>query len=77
MPPILFADGFLAASILSLLMPVALLITLAVWYVISTKRIPSDTSASSATLPSPEVLAAHPDSGDDVTPAGPPPGEIV
>lgn len=77
MPPILFADNFLAGSLLSLLMPGLLLIAIAVWYVLSVKRVPEDTPVSSAALPSPEVVAAVPTSADDVTPAGPPPGEIV
>ena len=38
MPTIPFADNFLAGSIISLVMPVALLIAIAVWYTISIKR---------------------------------------
>jgi hypothetical protein len=77
MPPILFADNFLAGSLLTLLMPTLLLVAIAVWYVLSVKRVPEDTPASSAPPPPPEVVAAAPAAADDVTPAGPPPGEIV
>lgn len=72
MPPILFADNFLAGSLLSLLLPVGLLIALAVWYVRFVMRTP-DTSPASSTLPSTHVLDAE----DEVETAGPPPGEIT
>ncbi|MHB8692413.1 MAG: hypothetical protein ACYDHH_14330 [Solirubrobacteraceae bacterium] len=35
-----FADNYLAGSLLTLLLPVAVLIAIAVWYVISVRRIP-------------------------------------
>jgi hypothetical protein len=38
MPPIPFADNFLAGSLISLLFPVCLLIAIAVWYVLGFKR---------------------------------------
>jgi hypothetical protein len=75
MPPILFAD-FLAGSLLSLLLPVCLLIALAVWYVHFVRHSPADTSPASATLPPSEMVASAADAGDEVKPAGPPPGEI-
>ena len=48
MPPIPFADNFLAGSLLSLLLPIGLLIALAIWYVLAVRRVPEDTPASSA-----------------------------
>jgi hypothetical protein len=39
--PIPFADNFLAGSIISLLFPVALLIAIAVWYVLAARRFSS------------------------------------
>jgi len=70
-PP--FADYFLTGSLLTIVLPIALLISLATWYVIAVRRVPSDTSASSATLPPPEVVeAAGPEAVADVTPADPP-----
>ena len=70
----LFADDFLAGSLLSLLLPVCLLIAIAVWYVLFAKRAP-DTHPSSPTLPPSDVVAAARDA-DRPQPAGPPPGEI-
>jgi hypothetical protein len=61
-----FADNFLAGSLLSLLLPVGLLIAIAVWYVLSVKRIPH-ASETSATLPAPDVVTAAQD-----RPADPP-----
>jgi hypothetical protein len=71
----LFADDFLAGSLLSLLLPVCLLIAIAVWYVLLAKRTP-DAHASSPTLPPPDVVAAAGDAADLPQPAGPPRGEI-
>jgi len=70
MAPIPFADNFLAGSLLTLLMPVLLLSAIAVWYVLSIKRIPKDTPRSSASLPTPDVLAAA--EPDDAPAADPP-----
>ncbi|MGH2866337.1 MAG: hypothetical protein ACRDNK_02050 [Solirubrobacteraceae bacterium] len=70
MPPVPFADNFLAGSLLSLLMPVALLIALVVWYTIAVRRVPSDTPESSSRLPGAEVVAAAADAVHEVTPAG-------
>ena len=70
----LFADNFLAGSLLSLLMPVCLLIAIAVWYVLFAKRTP-DAHPASPSLPPSDVVAAAPEA-EQVEPAGPPPGEI-
>jgi len=72
--PILFADNFLAGSLLTLLMPVGLLIAIAIWYVLAVKRVPGDTPTSSASLPTPEVLAAA-DPNSESPPAAPPPAD--
>jgi hypothetical protein len=58
MPPIPFADNFLAGSLLTIFLPLGLLIVLTIWYVRVVRRVPEDTPASSASLPSAEVLAA-------------------
>jgi hypothetical protein len=58
MAPLPFADNFLAGSLLTLLMPTLLLSAIAVWYVLSVKRVPKDTPESSSVLPPPEILAA-------------------
>ena len=76
MPTLLFADNFLAGSLLSLLLPICLLIALAVFYVHFVRHSPADTSPASSTLPPAEVVAAAADDVDQVEPAGPPPGEI-
>jgi hypothetical protein len=75
MPPIPFADNFLAGSLLSLLLPVGLLIAIAIWYLLAIRDVPEDTPTSSASLPPPEVVAAAPPSETGVTPAEPPPGD--
>jgi hypothetical protein len=71
----LFADDFLAGSLLSLLLPVCLLIAVAIWYVAFARRAP-DAHPSSPSLPPPDVVAAAGDAADLHQPAGPPPGEI-
>ena len=63
MPPLLFADNFLAGSLLSLLLPTGLLVALVVWYVRTVRHIPKDTPESSAALPSSDVLAAGVEAG--------------
>jgi hypothetical protein len=72
MPPLLFADNFLAGSIISLLMPTGLLIALTIWYVLAVKRMPEDTPKSSAALPSVDVLAAASPPATESPPAEPP-----
>ncbi len=76
MPLLLFADNFLAGSLLTILMPVLLLIVIAVAFVAFVKRVPRNAPSSSSTLPPPHVVAAGGDAVDEVSPAGPPPGEI-
>jgi hypothetical protein len=39
MPPIPFADNFLAGSIISLLFPILLLIAIVAWYLIAVKHL--------------------------------------
>lgn len=68
MPYIPFADNFLAGSIISLVMPVALLIAIAVWYTLSIKRV--DESRGPA---SPEPVSA--DALRETIPTEPPGGE--
>jgi hypothetical protein len=75
MPPLLFADNFLAGSLLSLLLPIGLLIALAVWYVRSIRHVPEETPESSPALPSSEVLAAAVEAGIESAAAEPPAGE--
>jgi hypothetical protein len=58
-------------------MPVCLLIAIVVWYLLAVKRVPGDTPQSSAVLPPPDVAAAAADAQSEVTPPGPPPGEIL
>ena len=64
-----FADNFQAGAVLTLVMPIALLIAIAVWYMIAVRRIPQDTPESSSALPTAEIVAAAGDTVDDITPA--------
>jgi hypothetical protein len=76
MSPVLFADNFLAGSLLTLLLPTGLLIAIAIWYVRALRHVPEDTPTSSAPLPSSDVLAAA-DPQLETPPAEPPaPGEF-
>jgi hypothetical protein len=75
MPPLLFADNFLAGSLLSLFVPAGLLIAIAVWHVRAVRHIPEDTPESASALPSPEVLAAGVEAGIESAGAEPPAGE--
>jgi hypothetical protein len=38
MPPLPFADNFLAGSIISLLFPILLLVAVAIWYLLAVRR---------------------------------------
>ena len=58
MPPIPFADNFLAGSLITFLLPVGLLIAIAIWYVLAVRHVPEETPTSSAALPPSEVVAA-------------------
>jgi hypothetical protein len=56
MPPIPFADNFLAGSLISLLLPAGLLIAIAIWFARTIKRLPGDAGRSTAPPPiSPEA----------------------
>jgi hypothetical protein len=66
MPPLLFADNFLAGSLLTLALPIGLLIAVAVWYVRTVRHMPRDTPVASAALPSPDVLAAADPEAEDI-----------
>jgi hypothetical protein len=73
MPPIPFADNFLAGSLLTLLVPVGLLIAIAVWYVFSARRAYEEPTTQGA-LPAPEVLAAAAPAPEPPSAAPPPAG---
>ena len=85
MPPIPFADNFLAGSLLTLLMPTILLVSIAVWGVRLLIKSPNDTPASSPAMPSSEVVGSapqttaqptgQPPTGDAPVAERPPPGE--
>jgi hypothetical protein len=79
MPPIPFADNFLAGSLLTIFLPLGLLIVLTIWYVRVVRHVPQDTPASSASLPSTEMLAAAeqpaPAVTDDPPQTGPAPAD--
>lgn len=75
MPPIVYADNFLASSLLTLLLPAGLLIALAVWYVRSVRHIPKDTPESAPALPSRDVLAAGAEAGIESAQPEPPTSE--
>jgi hypothetical protein len=66
MLPLIFADGFLAGSLLTWVLPIGLLIVIAIWYMLLLKRMPADTPAASAALPTPEVLAAADPAAEDI-----------
>lgn len=71
MPPIPFADNFLAGSLLTLLLPGCLVIVLGVWLHSVYARVPEETPTSSAVLPPPEVVAAASPGQTAITPAEP------
>jgi len=75
MPPLLFADNFLAGSLLSLLLPGILLIVITLYFVRAAKHLPKDTPESAPALPSPEVLAAGVEAGIESARTEPPAGE--
>jgi hypothetical protein len=68
MPPIPFADNFLAGSIISLVMPAAVLIAIAVWYMLTIKRIDKSRPSSA-----PEPVSA--DTLRETIPTEPPGGK--
>ncbi len=75
MPPILFADNFLAGSLLTILVPIGLVVAITLWYNLAVKRVPKDTPTTSASLPAPEVVEAAGAAVSEVTPADSPPSE--
>ena len=75
MPPIPFADNFLAGSLLTIFLPLGLLIAITIWYLFAVRRVPADTSPSAASLPSDDGLAAASDAGAGEPPAVPEAGE--
>ncbi len=75
MSPVLFADNFLAGSLLSLLLPAGLLIAIAIWYLVAVRRVPEDTPTSSSALPSADVVAAADPEAEDIQ-AEPPASQI-
>ncbi len=72
MPPIPFADNYLAGSLLTLILPIALLIAIAIWYVLAVKKVPeSRRTVAGATAPA----APDPQPPAGGTPAEGPPGD--
>lgn len=72
MPPLPFADSFLAASILTIGLPIGVLIAIAIWLLRALRRVPADTPVSSLSLPPAEVVqAAGPGVVAEITPADP------
>jgi hypothetical protein len=59
--------AFLAGSLLSILLPIGLLISLWVWYYRFFRRVP-DTADSAEHRPAPREVAATPSNPGDVTP---------
>ncbi len=75
MPPILLATNYLAASLLTIFLPLGLLIALTIWYALSLRRVPEDTPVSSPSLPPREVVAAASPPKPQGTETGPPAGD--
>jgi hypothetical protein len=67
MPPVLFADNYLAGSLLTLLLPIALLIVIAIWYVIAAKKVPEASRTVAGATP-PAATAATPPPATAATP---------
>jgi len=75
MPLIPFADNFLAGSLISLLMPVILLVSLVVWYMLAIKRVPKSRGTApppgeSIPTPTPTPPPAAPPPPSTETPGG-------
>jgi hypothetical protein len=75
MPTISLATEFLASSLLTILLPLGVLIAIAIWYVISIRRVPEETPVTSAKLPPPEVVAAAGAPPAEDPPGRPPTGQ--
>jgi len=71
MPPLVLADNFLAGSILSWLLPVALLIAIAVWYAFGIRRFAG--SRMPDAIPPEVVPPGGDDSLDPTSPGSTPP----
>ena len=56
--PLLPVAAFLAGALLSLLLPVALLIALSLWYMLFVRRVPETSEAEMHGLPDSAVLPA-------------------
>jgi cell division protein FtsN len=75
MSPILFADNFLAGSLLTILLPLGVLIAIAIWYVVAVRHVPEETPVSSLSLPKPEVVSAASPPASESAPPEPPTGQ--
>ena len=71
MASILVLGSFLAASLLSLLLPLGLLIAILVWHTRSIIRLPHDPSQAAVHAASPAEVEAPTDAGE----TGPPPAQ--
>lgn len=49
--PLIFADNFLAGSLLSLLLPTLLLIAIVIWYLLAVRRVPTGNKERPETTP--------------------------
>lgn len=75
MPPVLFADNYLAGSLLTLLLPIGLLIAITIWYVIAVKKVPeSRRTVAGATPPTASAPDPQPSAGT-APPTEAPPGD--
>jgi hypothetical protein len=76
MPPVLFADNYLAGSLLTLLLPIGLLVVIAVWYVIAVKKVPESRRTVAGATPPTGASAPDPQPGAGSAPPveGPPGG---
>jgi hypothetical protein len=76
MPLLPLAAAFLTSALLTIVLPLALLVAITIWYVMAFRRVPEDTPVSSPSLPPQEVVeAAGPEVVADITPADPPADE--
>jgi hypothetical protein len=81
MASILFLGGFLAASLLTILLPLGVLIALLLWHTRAIIRLPGDPTEAAVHAASPAELEVPADAGESGTPSaagGPrprPPGD--
>jgi hypothetical protein len=71
MASILVLGSFLAASLLTLLLPIALLIAVVVWHTRAIARMPRDPSQAAVHAAAPAEIEAPTDAGE----TGPPPAQ--